>query len=293
MRREELFQKVFSSDRAVRNSVNVTELMEAMIIPGEGATCKTCNIYVPMMQLPIYLLKPLKSVPGISAKGKVQPVCPKCLRKPSAAKDEIRYQDIVEAAQKRLRDGERNRYLMSTPQRYINATIDNFEIRSGTERAVSGAKYLVNNIDVKEGKGLFIKGGFGVGKTRLCYSIKHALDDIGKSVIVYNVTQLLDRIRSTFNSDKESKQEIMALLMKCDVLILDDLGAEKPSDYTAEFLYTIIDYRNSNFKRMVITSNCSDEELQERLGQLQGGRILDRLKEACYSVQITARSARE
>ncbi|MGE0994210.1 ATP-binding protein, partial [Bacillus sp. GMa5/2] len=86
--------------------------------------------------------------------------------------------------------------------------------------------------------------------------------------------------------------EIMALLMKCDVLVLDDLGAEKPSEFAAEFLYTIVDYRYSTWRRMIITSNCSDEELKERLGHLQGGRILDRLREGCYKIPITAGSAR-
>ncbi|MFJ8529947.1 ATP-binding protein [Bacillus sp. NPDC094106] len=292
MEREEIFQKVFSSNRAIRNSVNENEILEAISID-DGAWCQTCKINIPMVQLPVHMIKALKKVPGLNKKGIIQPVCPKCFRKPSSDKDEIRYQDVVEAAQKRLQDGERKRYLMPTPGRYVNATLENFEMRKGTEKAFNGAKYFIDNLSKKEEKGLFLQGGFGAGKTRLCYSIKHALDKLGKSIIVYNVTQLLDRIRSTFNSDKESKQEIMALLMKCDVLILDDLGAEKPSDYTAEFLYTVIDYRNSNLKRMVITSNCSSEELQERLGELQGGRILDRLKESCYKIPITAGSARK
>lgn len=293
MNREELFQKVFSSNRAVRNSVNVNEVVEAMSFEGESAWCKTCKVYIPIMQLPIHMLRPLKKVPGISSSGKVQPVCPKCLRKPSAAENEIRYQDVVAAAQKRLQDGEKNRYLMPTPERYIDATLENFEMRQGTEKAIKGAIYFIEKISTKKEKGLFLQGGFGSGKTRLCYSLKHTLESMGIKVIVYNVTQLLDRIRSTFNSDKESKQEIMAMLMKCDVLILDDLGAEKPSEFAAEFLYTIIDYRYSTWRRMVITSNCSNEELQERLGHLQGGRILDRLKEACYKIPITAGSARQ
>lgn len=290
---EELFEKVFSSKREVRNSVNVEELMKAMSLE-EGAWCKTCKIFVPMMQLPIYLLKHLKGakVPGVNSTGKVQPVCPKCYRKPSAEQDEVRYQDIVEAAQKRMQQGEQNRYLMPTPARYIDATLENFETREGVEKAVKGARYFIENISKKQEKGLFLQGGFGSGKTRLCYSIKHTLESMGPKVIVYNVTQLLDRIRSTFSSDKESKAEIMALLMKCDVLVLDDLGAEKPSEFAAEFLYTIVDYRYSTWRRMIITSNCSDEELQERLGHLQGGRILDRLKEGCYKIPITAGSAR-
>ncbi|MFI8707116.1 ATP-binding protein [Bacillus sp. NPDC077411] len=293
MNREELFQKVFNSDRAVRNSINVNELVEAMSLEGEGAWCKTCKVYIPMMQLPIHMLTTLKKVPGISSTGKVQPVCPKCFRKPSAEENEIRYQDVVAAAQKRLQDGEKNRYLMPTPERYIDAALENFEMRQGTEKAIKGAIYFIEKIPTKKEKGLFLQGGFGSGKTRLCYSLKHTLESMGIKVIVYNVTQLLDRIRSTFNNDKESKQEIMAMLMKCDVLILDDLGAEKPSEFAAEFLYTIIDYRYSTWRRMVITSNCSNEELQERLGHLQGGRILDRLKEACYKIPITAGSARQ
>lgn len=158
MGREELFQRVFSSERDVRNSVSVEELMKAMSLE-EGAWCKTCKIFVPMMQLPIYLLKHLKGakVPGVNSTGKVQPVCPKCLRKPSAEQDEIRYQDVVEAAQKRMQRGEQNRYLMPTPERYIDATLENFEMRAGVEKAVKGAIYFIENISKKKEKGCFYK----------------------------------------------------------------------------------------------------------------------------------------
>ena len=114
----ELFKRVFSSASEVRNSVSV-EINEGYVLKKRVAWCKTCKIFVPMMQLPIYLLKHLKAakVPGVNSTGKVQPVCPKCLRKPSTEQDESGYQDVVEAAQRECNEGEQNRYLMPTPEK--------------------------------------------------------------------------------------------------------------------------------------------------------------------------------
>ncbi|MRB85087.1 hypothetical protein GH851_31765, partial [Bacillus thuringiensis] len=81
-------------------------------------------------------------------------------------------------------------------------------------------------------------------KTHLAAAIANELSKQGFIVVFQSVPELLQRIRSTFNSDnKENETQIMRALLECDLLILDDIGAEKTTEWVEEKLFNVIDGR--------------------------------------------------
>jgi len=95
--------------------------------------------------------------------------------------------------------------------------------------------------------------------------------------IFIKVPELLEKLRNLMN-DTETKQEFIKSLKTIKLLILDDLGAYKMSDWAMEILYMIIDYRYEEMKTTYYTSNFSLEQLQE---QMQDDRLVGRIKNDC------------
>ena len=79
--------------------------------------------------------------------------------------------------------------------------------------------------------------------------------------------------------------EILQALYNVDCLVLDDLGAEKATEWVAERLYLVINQRYLSNRMTVLTSNCNPEEIEERLGE-QGKRITSRVLEMCKIIQL-------
>jgi len=132
-------------------------------------------------------------------------------------------------------------------------------------------------------KSLFLHGEAGTGKTLLGIStcLKQRSDKklLWKSDFEFiNVTELLFNLRNSYrlsNNNTETTEElILNKLRKCTLLILDDLGVEKTTDWALQILYLIINYRYENEKITIVTSNYSPEELQEKM---EDGRIISRL----------------
>ena len=129
---------------------------------------------------------------------------------------------------------------------------------------------------VDENKGIFIYGNTGVGKTYFCHTLQNA-----KKGTVENFVSLLyefrDYIQSGFYNVK------MKEMCDVDYLIIDDIGAEKTSDFVVEFLYTIVNRRYENMKRTVLTTNLQLPDFEKRYGD----RVLSRISEMCVMVELT------
>lgn len=127
--------------------------------------------------------------------------------------------------------------------------------------------------DIKESKkGLFIHGVVGSGKTHIAYAIaKHVQEDLLYNVRVWNSAELLNKIRDTYNHPESDF--IQNLLTFRGLLVIDDIGAEKLTDWVAEQFYILINKRYEEMLPMVITSNFSLQELAERLNDRTTSRI--------------------
>lgn len=140
-------------------------------------------------------------------------------------------------------------------------------------------RYLKGEID-----GLLFVGRAGTGKTVLASLLTRGLiAKNGAEVQFVSVPSLLADLRDTFskNNQQGAAQKVKNLIA-AEHLILDDLGAEKTTDWTTEILYLIINGRYVEKKGIIVTSNCFPSELASRLGE----RTLSRLAEMCELVKF-------
>lgn len=134
-----------------------------------------------------------------------------------------------------------------------------------------------DNLD--EGRGVWLMGDVGTGKTSLAMLVSQAAEKAGRSVAVYPVTRLLAEIKDTYDSDASaSYMDLFRRLCSVDLLHLDDLGAEKRTDWVLEQLYAIVNERWQDERSIVVTTNIVD--LDELRGQI-GRRTVSRLLEIC------------
>ena len=131
---------------------------------------------------------------------------------------------------------------------------------------------------VREGRGLWIQGDPGTGKTAAIALVAKNLTEKGHTILVRSVPVLLSDIRAIQAADDERdwihlRDDLIAL----DVLGLDDLGAEVPSPWALERLYEIINEREARRGALLVTTNFDPDQLKRRLGR----RIVSRLYGIC------------
>jgi DNA replication protein DnaC len=122
-------------------------------------------------------------------------------------------------------------------------------------------------------------GDVGTGKTSLAMLVSKAALEAGRSVAIYSLPRLLARIRRTYDADagEQSYLEFFDRLTSVDLLHVDDLGAEKRSDWVLEQLYAIVNERYESERSVVVTTNLDQPALEEQIG----ARTVSRLVEIC------------
>jgi DNA replication protein DnaC len=129
------------------------------------------------------------------------------------------------------------------------------------------------------GRGLWLMGDVGTGKTTLAMLVSKAAAEAGRSVAIYSLPRLLARIRRTYDAlpGEDSYLQFFGRLTSVDLLHVDDLGAEKRSDWVLEQLYAIVDERYQSERSMVVTTNLDQAALEDQIGP----RTVSRLVEIC------------
>jgi DNA replication protein DnaC len=131
-----------------------------------------------------------------------------------------------------------------------------------------------DNLD--RGRGLWIQGDVGTGKTTLAMLVSKAALTAGRSVAIYSLPRLLNLLRESIESH-DGLRSFLDRLTAVDLLHLDDLGAENRTDWVLEQLYSIVNARYEAERAIVATTNVMPDELSERLG----ARTVSRLVEIC------------
>ena len=128
-----------------------------------------------------------------------------------------------------------------------------------------------------DGASLWLTGDVGTGKTTLAMAVSAAAAQAGRSVAIYSLPRLLARIRRTYDADhgEDSYLAFFERLTSVDLLHIDDLGAEKRSDWVLEQLYAIVDERYGSQRSMVVTTNLEESELEEQIGQRTVSRLVE------------------
>ena len=140
----------------------------------------------------------------------------------------------------------------------------------------------------RENLGLMLMGGVGTGKTWTAAGIANALIDREIPVHMENILSVVDRMTGLYSSDRP---EMLAELERAPLLILDDFGAQRGTEFVKEQIYHIIESRYRSGKPLIVTTNLSLEEMR-RDGDLWMDRVYDRLREICHPVVMQGESWR-
>lgn len=139
---------------------------------------------------------------------------------------------------------------------------------------------------LKGGKGLLMHGPVGTGKTYYASCIANRLIDRGYDVKMTNFARLANQIQGTFE-----KQEVIDELSDYHLVVIDDLGAERQSEYMQEIVFNIIDSRYRSGLPFIITTNLPMSEIKQPK-DIRCSRIYDRIIERCFPVEVAGVSRR-
>lgn len=149
------------------------------------------------------------------------------------------------------------------------------EDRGHFEKAVETCKYFVKNFD-SDYHNLFFYGTVGTGKSFLSGCVAKELIDTGHAVIYFSASGLFDLLSTAaFDSkNREERKNAYADLYQCDLLIIDDLGTELTNQFTASQLFSLLNERGIGKKSVIISTNLSLRELQDRYSDRIFSRIM-------------------
>ncbi len=181
------------------------------------------------------------------------------------------------------------------PERFRHVTFESSEVqdlRARTPAVVRSVQRFCDGIDreLDAGRGLGFHGSVGTGKTTLAYLVTRAALRASRSVAVYSFPRLLVEIRDTYRDDAGAGHlGFLERLTTVDLLQLDDLGAEKPTEWVAEQLFLVIDGRYEAKRSIVYTTNLEPGaagEGRDALGDRIGARTASRLAEMSAPVPL-------
>lgn len=188
------------------------------------------------------------------------------------------------------------------PKRYENCYLGNFDT-GGNPNLIEVENQIRQYIVSFPGnnQGLLLQGPPGVGKTHLSVGILHYLmEDKGIPCVFCDFRELLHSIRSTYNHDAQlSANTVIAPILSTQLLVLDDLGAEKTTQWVRDTLMFILNHRYNHMLPTIITTNFPDrddldyssyrdhwQEQEETLEDRIGTRLRSRLYEMCIKICI-------
>lgn len=209
---------------------------------------------------------------------KNSPICPICKNNPVELTEGGKLRICLECKEDKQREnkiGSRHRNITQVlktagvPTRYLSACIKRQETPN-------------------MGSGIFLQGAKGTGKTHLAcgYLKEYALQ--GKSIRFVTSPDLFLSIRGEAFDKGESEDEVINRWKKTQVLVLDDLGTEKMSEWVYSTMYAILDYRYREMLITIITSNYTKDKLEKKIGE----RLVSRFYEMCTTITLKGRDRR-
>lgn len=164
-----------------------------------------------------------------------------------------------------------------TDPAYLQYTFDQDDRKNAQVSSVC-QKYVENWEEMKSNNiGILFYGDVGVGKSFLACCIANALLKKLVSVSVTNFPRILNILQRSFDDERQS---FVDRLQQYSLLVIDDLGVERDTPYSAEQVYNVVDTRARTKKPLIITTNLSMKDLQNA-STLSHKRIYDRVLEMC------------
>jgi DNA replication protein DnaC len=180
--------------------------------------------------------------------------------------------------------------LARIPRRYYECSLANYwGISSSQKLALDFSRKFVEQCPTLDVGVLFL-GSCGVGKTHLAVAILRELVRAGVPCLFYDFRDLLKEIQDSWNAQTQtSEMDVLAPVYQAKVLVLDELGAAKPTEWVKDTISHIINKRYNDKKVTIFTSNYLDRatgQHEETLTDRVGVRLRSRLYEMCKLVQI-------
>jgi DNA replication protein DnaC len=179
------------------------------------------------------------------------------------------------------------------PKRYESCELSNFDCDCPHHK-LAPARLLATKFVEEypiDTAGLLITGDIGVGKTHLAVGIiKELILTKGIACLFYDYRELLKRIQNSYNATVQvTELELLGPVFDTDVLVLDELGAVKPSDWVSDTVSLILNTRYNDKRTTIITTNFKNEPVptggssskEYTLGERIGDRMHSRLQEMC------------
>lgn len=174
---------------------------------------------------------------------------------------------------------------------FRTACFANYQIRNGNERHLKVAKkYCIEFSKMYErNQGLLFWGTVGTGKSYTAACIANYFLEANTSVVMTSFVRILQEMQGF---DREREEVFTNKLNSVKLLIIDDLGAERSTDYALEKVYGIIDNRYRAKKPLILTTNLTLQQMQEAT-DIRYARIYDRIFEMCYPMEFSGVSWRK
>src|SRR5437016_1612407 len=195
---------------------------------------------------------------------------------------------------------ERLVYDARVPARYRHCTLANYDAGDSESKwiAKTESQILLDEFPTIDGRGLLFTGAVGVGKTHLAVAVLQEL--IARYQVrglFYQFGSLLRQIQDSYNAvSGTSELRVLEPVFKADVLVLDELGASKPTDWVRDTMMQIINTRYNDKRLTIFTTNYSDVRSNDKLEILEdrvGSALRSRLYEMCKTVIIEGEDYRQ
>ena len=173
-------------------------------------------------------------------------------------------------------------------KRFSDKTFDNFNY-AHNKGAFEEARIYADTKDLfsKRKNVRLITGGIGTGKTHLASAITNRFCERGIKVLFATYEQHLQRLRDEM--DETSLKTYLEKMKTISVLVLDDIGKEHKTDWTAKTLYSVINYRYEHMLPTIITTNLNDDEFFTWVG----GDVASRLYETMFAIRTSGEDYRK
>lgn len=190
------------------------------------------------------------------------------------------------------------------PKRYEHCSIHNFynvEQEPLKFLALDWSSKFIDEYAVagrEEGRGLLFIGPVGVGKTHLAVAIlRELIERYGARGLFYQFGTLLKEIQNSYNPvSQTSELKVLEPVFNADVLVLDELGASKPTDWVRDTMMQIINTRYNDRRVTIFTTNYRDERPNDKSETLEdriGSALRSRLYEMCKAIKIDGEDYRK
>jgi DNA replication protein DnaC len=210
------------------------------------------------------------------------------------------------------------------PKQYEHCTLEDFEARfSGADKSLEAARLVARKFVEgypleTEGRGLLLVGPVGVGKTHLAAGIlRELMNARGVQGLFCDYRDLLKQVNSYTQDVVATEMQVLRPVLDAEVLVLDDLGASKPSEWVWDTVAQVLNGRYNDRRTTIITTNYPNAEAlgatpngkrvkkspdqenaeqamrEETLGDRIGERMRSRLQEMCVVVEMRGKDLRQ